>query len=60
MKEKRFEVVYSQGTMDVQKIIMDKETGVQYLQTSNGYASGLTVLLGRDGKPLISNTNDYE
>ena len=60
MKEKRFEVVYSQGTMDVQRILVDKETGVQYLQTAWGNAGGLTVLLGRDGKPLISNTSDYE
>ncbi len=60
MKEKRFQVVYSQGTMSVERILIDTETGVQYLQTSNGYAGGLTVLLDRDGKPLIGRTNDYE
>jgi hypothetical protein len=54
MKDKRFEVVYSQGTMDVVKVIVDKETGVHYLQTVSGYAGGLTVLLGSDGKPVIS------
>ena len=46
--------------MSVERILIDKETGIQYLQTSNGYAGGLTVLLGRDGKPLIGNTNDNE
>ncbi len=60
MKEKRFEVVYSQGTMDIQRVLVDKETGVHYLQTAWGNAGGLTVLLGRDGKPLISSTSDYE
>jgi hypothetical protein len=60
MKEKRFEVVYSQGALDVQRILVDQETGVQYLQTSWGNAGGLTVLLDRDGKPVISNKNDYE
>ena len=58
MKEKRFEIVYSQGTMDVQRILVDKETGVHYLQTHSGYAGGLTVLLGPDGKPVIGHT-DY-
>ncbi len=58
MKDKRFEIVYSQGKMDVQRILVDKETGVHYLQTSWGYAGGLTVLLGKDGKPVIGNT-DY-
>lgn len=58
MKDKRFEIVYSQGKMDVQRILVDKETGVHYLQTSWGYAGGLTVLLSKDGKPVIGNT-DY-
>lgn len=60
MKDKRFEIVYSQGTVDVVRVILDKETGVQYLQTHNGYAGGLTVLLGRDGKPLIGRNGDNE
>lgn len=42
MKEKRFEVVFSQGTMDVVRILVDQVTGVNYLQVCNGYAGGLT------------------
>ena len=57
MKEKRFEVVYSEGKLSGVRILLDKETGVQYLETYNGYAGGLTVLLGRDGKPLLGRTN---
>lgn len=53
MKEKRFKLIYSQGTMDVQRILVDTETGVHYLQTITGSGSGLTILLGSDGKPLI-------
>lgn len=53
MKEKRFEAIYSQGTIDVQRILVDTQTGVHYLQTSWGYAGGLTPLLGRDGKPVV-------
>jgi hypothetical protein len=60
MKEKRFEVVYSQGTVDVQRILVDKETGVHYLQTSWGYAGGLTVLLDKAGNPVIGQGNDKE
>lgn len=59
MKEKRFECVYSQGTLDSVRILVDRETGVHYLQTQSGYAGGLTVLLGKDGKPVISK-NDIE
>ena len=35
-------------------IITDTETGVQYLYISNGYGSGLTVLVDETGKPLVS------
>lgn len=60
MKEKRFEVIYSQGTMDIQRVLVDKQTGVHYLQTAWGNAGGVTVLLGEDGEPVITKTNDYE
>ncbi|MBQ7838388.1 MAG: xylan 1,4-beta-xylosidase [Clostridia bacterium] len=52
-KEKRFEKVYSQDLGSMQ-IYVDKETGVNYLFTANGYAGGLTPLLDREGKPVIS------
>lgn len=60
MKDKRFEVVYSQGSLDVQRILVDRQTGVHYLQTAWGNAGGLTVLLGSDGKPVIEKIDDYE
>ena len=53
-KEKRFEKIYSQGGMSSTEIWVDKETGVNYLFHVSGYASGLTPLLGKDGKPVIS------
>ena len=49
-KEKRFEKIYSQGGMSSTEIWVDKETGVNYLF----HASGLTPLLGKDGKPVVS------
>ena len=53
-KNERFEKVYSQGTINVTEIWVDKETGVNYVFHASGYAGGLTPLLGRDGKPVIS------
>ena len=52
-KEKRFEKIYSQSMGSVE-IWVDKETGVNYLFCSSGYAGGLTVLLDKDGKPVVS------
>lgn len=54
MAEKRFEKVYSQGTLTTAEVYVDKETGVNYLFMTSGYAGGLTPLLGRDGKPVIT------
>ncbi len=53
-KEKRFEVTYKDGAMLSQKILVDKVTGVNYLYVSEGYSGGLTVLLDKDGKPVVS------
>ena len=53
-KNTRFEKVYSQGAVNVTEIWVDKETGVNYLYHVSGYSGGLTPLLDRDGKPVIS------
>ena len=53
-KAERFEQVYSQGRISSMEIWVDKETGVNYLFHQSGYAGGMTPLLDRDGKPVIS------
>ncbi len=53
-KKERFEKVYSQGNFTVTQILVDKETGVNYLYHKDGYSGGLTPLLDREGKPVIS------
>ena len=53
-KNERFEKVYSQGAMNIIEIWVDKETGVNYVFHQGGYAGGMTPLLDRDGKPIIS------
>ena len=50
----RFDKVYSQGFVTVTEIWVDKETGVNYLYHAAGNTGGLTPLLDRDGKPVIS------
>ena len=53
-KDQRFEKVYSQGTMTTMEIWVDKETGVNYVFHASGYAGGMTPLLDRYGKPVVS------
>lgn len=53
-KDERFEKVYSQGFIEVMEIWVDKETGVNYLYHAAGNGGGLTPLLDRDGKPVVS------
>ena len=54
MAEKRFEQVYTQGVLQTVQIWVDRETGVNYLFVSSGESGGLTPLLGRAGRPVIS------
>jgi hypothetical protein len=35
---------------------VDKETGVNYVFHASGHAGGMTPLLDRDGKPVVSPT----
>ncbi|MBR1423592.1 MAG: xylan 1,4-beta-xylosidase [Ruminococcus sp.] len=59
-KNDRFVVIEKEGTMFARKVIVDKETGVNYLWVSEGYAGGLTPLLDRDGKPVVSTYTEFD
>ena len=52
-KDKRFIKIYSQDLGSVE-IWVDKETGVNYLYHNAGYGGGLTVLLDKDGRPVVT------
>ena len=54
MAEKRFIKVYDDGAFGSNEIWVDTRTGVNYLFHASGYAGGLTPLLDREGKPIIS------
>ena len=57
-KENRFEVVYKDGAQlkddGVRQIIVDTETGVNYLVWKAGYAGGITHLLDSEGKVIVT------
>ena len=61
-KEERFVKTFSQYTFGNQmEIWVDKQTGVNYLYSASGYSGGLTVLLNRDGTPVITPIpNEYK
>lgn len=61
-KDKRFVVTEKEGSelTTLFQVIVDKKTGVNYLMTKSGYGAGLTPLLGRDGKPVITSVTNLE
>ena len=58
----RFFRVYTEGSEfgTKREILVDRETGVQYLFVKSGYGAGLTPLLDRDGKPMIASSAAWE
>ena len=63
MAEKRFEKVYYNGggfSGPATMILVDKETGVNYLFVQNGYGGGLTPLLNRDGTVVVTSTSQFQ
>ena len=52
-KKERFIKVHSEN-LGSEMVFVDRQTGVNYLFVSSGYAGGLTVLLNRDGTPVVT------
>ena len=59
MEKNRFVETYSQGVTNVRKIIVDTQTGVNYLLISSNMTSGcgVAVLVDKDGKPIITSVD---
>ena len=53
-KAHRFERIYSDGRLASTSILVDCETGVNYLFVQGGYSGGLTPLLNRDGTVVVT------
>ena len=63
-KYERFIVKEAGGSVlkdsGIQMILVDKETGVNYLMVKSGYGTGLTPLLGADGKVIVTPVNEID
>ncbi len=57
-KEQRFKVTFKDGSQlseeGVRQILVDMETGVNYLVWKSGYGAGITPLLDADGKVVLT------
>jgi len=61
VKDERFVTTYKKTTMVTEtKILVDRETGVNYLYHQSGSSGGLTPLLDREGRPIVTSTLDFE
>ncbi len=56
--ENRFKVIYKDGSQikdaGVRQILVDTETGVNYLVWKSGYAGGITPLMDSEGKVIVT------
>lgn len=59
--DKRFIKIFKERTLtESMEILLDTETGVNYLYIGAGYGMGITPLLGHDGKVLVSSQREIE
>ena len=53
-QKNRFVKIHTDGAFTGNEIWVDRVTGVNYFFHSSGYSGGLTPLLDREGKPIIT------
>ena len=59
-KNERFEKIYSQGALNIMEIWVDKVTGVNYIFHQSGNAGGMTPLLDKNGKVVVSEITENQ
>ena len=60
-QKKRFIQTYTESSVFQETSVwVDRETGVNYLWHTSGYGGGLTPLLDREGKPIITTVFEDE
>lgn len=61
-KDNRFVIVLKEGNSlkdeGLRQILVDKETGVNYLALKSGYGLGITPMLDKDGKSIVTEIED--
>ena len=60
-KDDRFIIVHREGSeFSISRaILVDRETGVNYLMIKSGYGAGITPLLDSNGQPVVSSIGDF-
>ncbi|MDU5806150.1 MAG: DUF6440 family protein [Peptoniphilus harei] len=59
--DKRFIKVFRESSLtESMEILLDTETGVNYLYIGAGYGMGITPLLNSEGKVLVSSQREIE
>lgn len=60
-KDKRFIIKEQQGGFSIgATVLVDRQTGVNYLYANSGYGGGLTVLVDAFGNPIVTPITDQE
>lgn len=60
-KDKRFVVKHTQSGFSMsQYVLVDKQTGVNYLYVNSGYSGGLSVLVDAMGNPIVTPITEEE
>ena len=60
-KDKRFIIKRQESSFSAATyVLVDKQTGVNYLFAASGYAGGLTVLVDALGNPIITPITNEE
>ena len=54
MENKRFEITETAGSVKGFYVVVDKETGVNYLVAKFGAGAGICPLIDKDGKPIVT------
>lgn len=54
MESKRFEITETEGSVKGFYVVVDKETGVNYLVAKFGTGGGICPLVDKDGKPIVT------
>ena len=58
IKERFEQTTGKAAALETNTVIVDKETGIEYLFHAAGYAGGLTVLMDKEGNPKVN--KDYQ
>lgn len=54
MENKRFEITETAGSVKGFYVVVDKETGVNYVVAKFGTGVGICPLIAKNGKPIVT------